>query len=99
MHFLLNRRTGRLRPFHMRYRLRDRVRVLHRMFVDTRRRLRRGMLLLSIRRVRLLCSLRLLRSLLLPHTLGLVLGKTRSMYRGLAAHVFGWRTRRAILSG
>lgn len=80
----------------MRYRLRDRVRVLHRMFVAARRRLRRGMLLLGIRRVRLL---RLLRLLLLPNTLGLVLGKMRSMYRGLVANVFRWRTRRAIFSG
>jgi len=93
MHFLLNRRTGRLRPFHMRYRLCDRVRVLHRMFVATRRRLRRGMLLLGIRHVRLLRLLRL------PQTLGLVLGKTRSMYCGLVANVFGWRMRRTILNG
>jgi hypothetical protein len=82
MRFLLNRRASGRRPVHMRYRLRDRVRVLHRMFVAARRRLRRGMLLLGIRRVRLL------RLLLLPNTLGLVLGKMRSMYRGLVANVF-----------
>ncbi len=77
----------------MRYRLPDRRRVPHRMFVATRRGLRRGTLLLGIRRVRLL------RLLLLPYTLGLVLGRTRSMYRGLVANVFGRRTRRTILSG
>jgi len=74
MRFLLNRRMGRLRPFHMRDRRLDRTRVLHFMLLCTRRGFWRGMLLLSVRCVH---------GLLLPGRLRLVLNWTLGMDRGL----------------
>jgi hypothetical protein len=88
MRFLLDLLTGRLWPFYMRNRRLDRTRMLHFMLLCTRCGFRRGVLLLSVRRVH---------DLLLPGRLRFVLNRTLGMDRGLV--VCPRRTRRAVFSG
>jgi len=97
MGFLLDRRTSRLRPFCMRYRRLDRRSMLHFMLLRTRCGFRRGMLLLSVRRVHGLLlpwRLRLMHGLLLPWRLrrvhGLLLLWRRRRVHGL---LLTWRLR------